>query len=59
MSDRLVLPSGQHVPQGTWLGAASLEIHLDERFYPDAKAYKPFRFVGAERGECGAEKAAA
>jgi cytochrome P450 len=44
----LVLPSGQHLAKGTWLGAASLDIHLDDRFYPDAKEYKPFRFVSGE-----------
>ncbi|KAK1144796.1 hypothetical protein N8T08_004807 [Aspergillus melleus] len=50
----LTLPSGQHLPKGTWLGAASMGIHLDDRFYPDAKIYKPFRFVkqGSEPSRC-------
>lgn len=41
----LDLPSGQHVPKGTWLGASGMGIHLDDRFYPDAETYKPFRFT--------------
>lgn len=46
----LDLPSGQHVPKGTWLGAAIMGIHLDDRFYSDAKAYKPFRFIKKSSG---------
>ncbi|KAH8426570.1 cytochrome P450 [Aspergillus melleus] len=50
----LTLPSGQHLPKGTWLGAASMGTHLDDRFYLDAKTYKPFRFVkqGSELSRC-------
>ncbi|KAL4927312.1 uncharacterized protein BDV17DRAFT_292745 [Aspergillus undulatus] len=41
----LTLPSGQHVAKGTWLAVASMTIHHDDRFYPEAETYKPFRFV--------------
>lgn len=51
----LTLPSGQHLTKGTWLGAASLGIHRDDRFYPDGKKYKPFRFVkdAEQPSQCG------
>ncbi|KAI9373779.1 cytochrome P450 [Aspergillus egyptiacus] len=45
--DGLTLPTGQHLPRGTWVGASALDIHLDERFYPDPTTYDPFRFVKA------------
>ena len=41
------LPNGHHVPQGGWLAAPVVGIHHDERFYPEPKKYKPFRFAKA------------
>ncbi|KAL4960712.1 cytochrome P450 [Aspergillus stella-maris] len=41
----LTLPSGQHVPKGTWLAVASMAMHLDDRYYLEARSFKPFRFV--------------
>lgn len=40
----VTLPNGPHVPRGTWLGIALTGIQLDERYYPGAHAYDPFRF---------------
>ncbi|GFF37084.1 lanosterol 14-alpha demethylase [Aspergillus udagawae] len=41
----ITLPAGQHLPQGIWLAASTLDIHTDERFYPKGQSYEPFRFV--------------
>lgn len=43
--DGLNLPDGQKVPKGAWLAVPSLRVHYDERFYPRAELYEPFRFV--------------
>lgn len=40
----VTLPSGQHLPAGTWLGVPVVGVHSDESIYPDAASYKPFRF---------------
>lgn len=40
----VTLPNGPHIPRGAWLGIALTGIHLDERFYPGAHTYDPFRF---------------
>ncbi|KAK4151733.1 cytochrome P450 [Chaetomidium leptoderma] len=34
-----------HLPAGSWVGVPVLGIHQDERFYPQAAEYQPFRFV--------------
>lgn len=39
------LPGGAHLAQGAWLGVPTLGIHRDERFYPNAGMYDPFRFA--------------
>ncbi|KAL4868256.1 hypothetical protein BDV12DRAFT_170032 [Aspergillus spectabilis] len=44
-ADGLTLPTGQHLPRGTWVGASTLDVHLDERFYPDPTQYNPSRFL--------------
>lgn len=44
----VVLPSGTHLPQGTWITTALANVHHDERFYTHPKEYRPFRFI-AER----------
>ncbi|KAL5363166.1 cytochrome P450 [Aspergillus floccosus] len=41
----ITLPAGQHLPQGIWVAASTLDIHTDERFYPKGQSYEPFRFV--------------
>jgi cytochrome P450 len=43
--DGLTLPSGGHLPQGTWVTTALDSVHNDERFYPNPEEYQPFRFV--------------
>src|SRR4051794_30571975 len=43
--DGLTLPDGTHLLQGCYTAIPVAEIHLDERFYPNAKEYHPFRFV--------------
>lgn len=40
----ITLPNGPHVPRGAWLGITVTGIHLDERYYPRAHTYDPFRF---------------
>ena len=41
----LDLPDGQKVPKGTWMAIPSVSVHYDDRFYPRAGQYEPFRFV--------------
>jgi cytochrome P450 len=43
--DGLTLPTGQHLPRGSWVAASTLDVHLDERFYPDPAHYDPSRFL--------------
>ncbi|CZT12827.1 uncharacterized protein RCO7_10362 [Rhynchosporium graminicola] len=49
----LVLPDGTQVPRGSWLGVPVLGLHMDDRFYPNAQTYDPFRFarLKAERAK--------
>jgi cytochrome P450 len=44
-ADGVDLPGGTHLAQGAWIGVPTLGIHRDERFYPNATMYDPFRFV--------------
>ena len=39
---------GTFVPKGTTIGVATGCIHLDDRFYENAEAFKPFRFADME-----------
>lgn len=43
----LELPDDENttIPMGSWVGVPVLGIHHDERFYPQASEYRPFRFV--------------
>jgi len=41
----VTLPNGVHLPQNTWIGLSFINIHLDEKSYPNAKEYRPFRFI--------------
>uniref|UniRef100_P9WEH0 Cytochrome P450 monooxygenase fsoD n=1 Tax=Humicola fuscoatra TaxID=112175 RepID=FSOD_HUMFU len=43
----LELPDDENttIPMGSWVGVPVLGIHQDERFYPQASEYRPFRFV--------------
>lgn len=43
--DGVKLPDGQWLPKGAWLAVPSAAMHFDDRFYPDAEKYNPFRFV--------------
>ena len=47
----VTLPSGQHLPRGTWLGVPVVGVHSDENIYPDAATYQPFRFCNRKPGE--------
>ena len=38
-------PEGWHLPQGCMVATHSWGSHNDENIYPEAKRYKPFRFV--------------
>jgi cytochrome P450 len=48
--DGLTLPDGTHIRQGCYTAIPVTEIHLDERFYPNAREYHPFRFVRGDQG---------
>ncbi|KAI9155716.1 Cytochrome P466 monooxygenase [Paramyrothecium foliicola] len=41
----LELPDGTHLPKGTWVGVPVVGVHRDERFYPNAMTYDPYRFL--------------
>ena len=41
----VTLPSGHHVPKGTWMAADTVHLHHDDRFYPKPDEYNPFRFA--------------
>lgn len=43
--DGLNMPNGQKIPKGAWLSIPAAAVHYDERFYPKAQTYNPFRFV--------------
>ena len=43
--DGLTLPSGHHVPKGTWLATSAVDLHHDDRFYLKPEEYNPFRFA--------------
>ena len=43
--DGVTLPSGHHVPKGAWMGAGTVDLHHDDRFYPKPEEYDPFRFA--------------
>lgn len=43
--DGLDMPNGEKIPRGAWLAVPSVRVHYDERFYPKAQLYEPFRFV--------------
>lgn len=44
-ADGLTLPTGQHLPRGTWVGASTMDVNLDERFYSNPMQYDPRRFL--------------
>lgn len=41
----LVLPDGNRVSRGTWIGAPVQAVHMDDRFYDQPEQYDPFRFA--------------
>jgi cytochrome P450 len=41
----ITLPDGNRIPQGTWIAVPFQSIHMDERFYPNADQFDPFRFA--------------
>ena len=41
----IILPDGNRIPQGTWIAVPFQPIHMDERFYPNADEFDPFRFA--------------
>ncbi|CAG7916207.1 unnamed protein product [Penicillium olsonii] len=41
----VVLPSGQHIPQGWMIGFPVPAIHADSRYYDEPDVYNPFRFM--------------
>ena len=55
--DGLTLPDGTHLLQGCYTAIPATEIHLDERFYPNAREYHPFRFVQEDQGSQPENKA--
>lgn len=55
----ITLPSGQHLPKGTWLGVPAVGVHSDQNLYPNAATYEPFRFCNRKPGKEPDEKDAA
>ena len=55
----VTLPSGQHLPKGTWLGVPVVGIHSDENIYSNVAKYDAFRFCNRKPGEEPDEKDAA
>jgi hypothetical protein len=47
---------GTVVPRGTLLGVAALATHLDEKIYPNALNFDPFRFVKLQEQETGGRR---
>ena len=43
--DGLLLPGGERVARGTWVGAPVQAVHMDDRFYNSPDQYDPFRFA--------------
>ena len=43
--DGITLPSGHHIPKGTWIAIDPVGVHRDDRFYPDPDRYDAFRFA--------------
>ena len=43
--DGLEMPNGQKIPRGARLAVPTVRVHYDERFYPNAQLYEPFRYV--------------
>lgn len=43
----VILPDGNKVCHGTWLGVSVVGINQDERYYADPHKYDPFRFSRA------------
>lgn len=43
--DGVTLPSGHHLPKGAWVGAATVGLQHDDRFYLKLEEYDPFRFA--------------
>lgn len=43
----VILPDGQKIPLGAWLGVSLTGISQDERYYLDPHIYDPFRFSRA------------
>lgn len=42
----LTLSDGTFIPKGTFIAAAARPLHFDEAYYPGAKTFDPWRFVG-------------
>ena len=43
--DGVTLPSGHHIPQGSWLATDTVQVHNDDRFYLQPNEFDPFRFT--------------
>ncbi|KAK4503994.1 hypothetical protein PRZ48_004909 [Zasmidium cellare] len=46
--DGVTLPNGVFVPSGVAVGMSSVQIHTDDRFYPDGERFIADRFVGKD-----------
>ena len=43
--DGVTLPSGHHIPQGSWVATDTIQLHNDDRFYLRPNEFDPFRFT--------------
>jgi len=42
-----MVPDGDHLPRGTWIGASVIGVHMNDGFYPKPDECDPFRFSRA------------
>lgn len=46
---------GTFIPEGTFVAVAAREMHTDEKIYPGAKDFNPFRFSSTREENDGTE----
>jgi cytochrome P450 len=43
----IILPTGEHMPYGSFIGTPIFRVHMDSDSYPEPEEYLPFRFLRA------------
>lgn len=47
----VTLPTGELIPEGSFLGTATSDVHMDAKEYPEPEQFQPFRFVPEHSSE--------